>query len=72
MQRPPHVSGGIGSGENVIAFAGSRANAVLLDNGTLDTMPVLAFICGVSQPRVATVPRDRDRRDIAAASFTVP
>ena len=44
-----HVSGGVGSGENVIAFAGSRANAVLLPDGTLDTMPVLAFIGGVSQ-----------------------
>ena len=44
-----HISGGVGSGENVIAFAGSRANAVLLPDGTLETMPVLAFIAGVSQ-----------------------
>ena len=45
-----HLSGGVGAGENVIAFAGSRANAVLLPDGTLDAMPVLAFIAGVTQP----------------------
>ena len=44
-----HVSGGVGAGENVIAFAGSRANAVLLADGTLETMPVLAFITGVTR-----------------------
>ncbi len=44
-----HVSGGVGAGENVIAFAGSRANAVLLPDGTLDTMPVLAFFTGLTQ-----------------------
>ena len=45
-----HLSGGVGAGENVIAFAGSRANAVLLPDGTLEAMPVLAFIAGVTQP----------------------
>lgn len=43
-----NVSGGKGSGENILAFAGSRANAVLQPDGTLKTMPAFALILGIA------------------------
>jgi hypothetical protein len=42
-----HLSFGRGSGENVMAFAGSGANAVLEADGTLSAIPVTAFVAGV-------------------------
>jgi len=41
-----NVSYGVGSGENIMAFAGSNANAVLDSTGTLQTMPAFAFVGG--------------------------
>ena len=41
-----NVSYGEGSGENIIAFAGSQANAVLDSTGTLDTMPAFSLLGG--------------------------
>lgn len=41
-----HVSYGRGSGENVMAFAGSQANAVLTEDGRLETLPAFAFVLG--------------------------
>jgi len=41
-----NVSYGRGSGENIMAFAGSNANAVLTAAGTLETMPAFAFVAG--------------------------
>ena len=41
-----HVSYGHGSGENVMAFAGSDANAVLTPDGRLETIPAFAFVMG--------------------------
>jgi len=41
-----HVSYGHGSGENVMAFAGSDANAVLTPDGRLETIPAFAFLVG--------------------------
>jgi len=41
-----NVSYGRGSGENIMAFAGSEANAVLTEAGTLETMPAFAFVAG--------------------------
>jgi len=41
-----NVSYGVGSGENIMAFTGSDANAVLNADGTLDTMPAFAFVLG--------------------------
>ncbi len=41
-----NVSYGEGSGENVMAFAGSHANAVLSSDGTLETMPAFAVVLG--------------------------
>jgi len=41
-----NISYGVGSGENVMAFAGSQANAVLTREGTLETMPAYAFVLG--------------------------
>ncbi|WP_455388349.1 DcaP family trimeric outer membrane transporter [Petrachloros mirabilis] len=41
-----NISYGKGSGENIIAFAGSKANAVLTADGKLDTMPAFALIVG--------------------------
>lgn len=41
-----NVSYGIGSGENIMAFAGSEANAVLTREGKLVTMPAFAFVAG--------------------------
>ncbi len=37
---------GIGAGENIMAFAGSDANAVLNPDGSLDTMPALSMVLG--------------------------
>ena len=42
-----HFSFGEGAGENVMAFAGSKANAVLEADGTLTSIPVMAFVAGV-------------------------
>lgn len=42
-----HFSFGSGSGENVMAFAGSDANAVLEEDGTLSPIPVKAFVAGL-------------------------
>ena len=41
-----NISYGIGSGENIMAFAGSNANAVLTNDGKLETMPAFAFVVG--------------------------
>lgn len=41
-----NVSYGEGSGENIIAFAGSNANAVLNSDGKLETMPALSVLLG--------------------------
>jgi len=41
-----NVSYGKGSGENIMAFAGSQANAVLNADGTLETMPAFAVVLG--------------------------
>ncbi len=41
-----NISYGKGSGENIMAFAGSNANAVLNDQGNLETMPAFAFVVG--------------------------
>jgi len=41
-----NVSYGRGSGENIMAFGGSNANAVLTAAGTLETMPAFAFVAG--------------------------
>jgi hypothetical protein len=41
-----NISFGRGSGENIMAFAGSQANAVLNDQGKLETMPAFAFVLG--------------------------
>lgn len=41
-----NVSYGKGSGENIMAFAGSQANAVLKADGTLETMPAFAVVLG--------------------------
>jgi len=41
-----NISYGIGSGENIMAFAGSKANAVLTSDGKLKTMPAFAFVTG--------------------------
>jgi len=41
-----NVTYGEGSGENIMAFAGSHANAVLGPNGDLETMPAFAFVAG--------------------------
>lgn len=41
-----HVSYGHGSGENVMAFIGSDANAVLTPDGRLETIPAFAFVLG--------------------------
>jgi len=41
-----NVSYGHGSGENIMAFAGSQANAVLTEDGRLETFPAFAFVAG--------------------------
>jgi len=41
-----NVSWGHGSGENIMAFAGSQANAVLTEDGRLETFPAFAFVAG--------------------------
>ncbi len=41
-----NISYGRGSGENIMAFAGSQANAVLNNQGNLETMPAFAFVVG--------------------------
>ena len=41
-----NISYGKGSGENIMAFAGSNANAVLTKDGKLETMPAFAFVAG--------------------------
>lgn len=41
-----NVSYGVGSGENIMAFGGSQANAVLNANGKLQTMPAFALVLG--------------------------
>ena len=41
-----HVSYSEGAGENVMAFAGTDANAVLDANGNLDTFPAFAAVLG--------------------------
>ncbi len=41
-----NVSYGKGSGENIMAFAGSDANAVLTEDGRLETMPAFAIVTG--------------------------
>jgi hypothetical protein len=41
-----NVSYGVGSGENIMAFAGSQANAVLESDGTLQTIPAFAAVLG--------------------------
>jgi hypothetical protein len=41
-----NVSYGEGSGENILAFAGSNANAVLTVDGKLDTMPAFSILLG--------------------------
>jgi len=41
-----HVSYGHGSGENIMAFIGSDANAVLTPDGRLETIPAFAFVLG--------------------------
>jgi hypothetical protein len=41
-----NVSYGVGSGENIMAFSGSGANAVLTPEGRLERMPAFAFVLG--------------------------
>jgi hypothetical protein len=41
-----NVSYGVGSGENIMAFEGSDANAVLNEDGELVAMPAFAFVLG--------------------------
>lgn len=41
-----NISYGQAAGENIMAFAGSNANAVLTDRGTLDRMPSFAAVFG--------------------------
>lgn len=41
-----NISWGNGSGENIMAFAGTKANAVLNADGKLETMPAFAFVGG--------------------------
>lgn len=41
-----NVSYGKGSGENIMAFGGSDANAVLRADGTLETIPAFATVLG--------------------------
>lgn len=41
-----NLSAGYGSGENLMAFAGSNANAVLTPDGKLETMPAFAAVIG--------------------------
>lgn len=41
-----NLSAGEGSGENILAFAGSNANGVLNTEGKLNTMPSMAFVLG--------------------------
>lgn len=41
-----NVSAGYGSGENIMAFAGSSANAVLTPDGKLETIPSFAAVLG--------------------------
>lgn len=41
-----NVSVGTGSGENIMAFAGTDANAVLTRDGKLERMPAFAFVAG--------------------------
>ncbi len=43
-----NVSYGVGSGENVMAFSGSGANAVLTEDGRLERMPAFAFVVGLA------------------------
>lgn len=42
-----NIAYGKGSGENILAFAGSDANAVLEADGTLHTMPALSALVGL-------------------------
>lgn len=41
-----NLSAGYGSGENIMAFAGSNANAVLSTDGNIETMPSAAAVFG--------------------------
>ena len=41
-----NISAGYGSGENIMAFAGSNANAVLTPEGNLETIPSFATVLG--------------------------
>ncbi len=41
-----NISYGEGSGENIIAFAGSEANAILNADGKLETMPAFSLLLG--------------------------
>ncbi|HSM03313.1 MAG TPA: DcaP family trimeric outer membrane transporter [Longimicrobiales bacterium] len=41
-----NLSYGHGAGENIMAFAGSEANAVLTAEGDLETIPAFAFVAG--------------------------
>jgi hypothetical protein len=41
-----NLSYGMGAGENIMAFAGSNANAVLSADGNLDRMPAFAIVVG--------------------------
>jgi len=43
-----NVAYGHGSGENILAFAGSQANAVLTPSGELETMPAMSLVMGYS------------------------
>lgn len=42
-----NISAGYGSGEDIMAFAGSHANAVLTPDGELETMPSFAAVLGL-------------------------
>jgi len=44
-----NISYGEGSGENIMAFAGSAANAVLEPNGRLETFPAFSLVLGLGQ-----------------------
>ena len=41
-----NIAYGHGSGENILAFAGSQANAVLTPSGELETMPAFSLVMG--------------------------
>lgn len=50
-----HVSYSEGAGENIMAFAGTEANAVLEANGNLETIPAFAAVIGFGYDWTSTL-----------------